>query len=155
MSDQTVKAPISAWVLGLAGLGPAMLFTAVALFADTPLWPHAWRFMLCYGAVILSFIGGAWWGLASAPGASGGRASLYVLAIAPALVAAVSLIIGDWRGLSAVSAAFFAALAVDTHLVASGVAPKWWTRLRLPLSAMMGLLHAAVAWTWATRTGGM
>ncbi len=155
MSEQTIKAPMSAWALGLAGLAPAIVFTAVALFADTPLWPHAWRFMLCYGAVILSFIGGAWWGLASAPGASGGRISLYVLAIVPAVVAAVCLIIGDWRALSAVSLAFFAALGVDARLVASGVAPGWWIRLRLPLSATMGLLHAAVAWTWATRAGGL
>ena len=147
------RAPLAAWILGGAGLIPALAFAGAALFADTPFWPHAWRGMLSYGAVILAFLGGAWWGLASAPTVSGRRFWLYALAVTPALIAAGCLLVAEWRSLGVLAAAFAAALVVDARLVAAGLAPRWWLGLRLPLSGAMAVLHGVVAWTWAANAG--
>lgn len=152
MTD-TSKAPAAAWILGAAGVIPALFFAAVAVFGDTPYWPHAWRGMLSYGAVILAFIGGAWWGLASAPAVSGRRFWLYALAVTPALIAAGCLVVAEWRALGVLAAAFLAALVVDARLVAAGLAPRWWLGVRLALSGAMAVLHGVVAWTWATNAG--
>ena len=141
--------PIARW-LGYAGLLPQI--AAVAMVASGNLY---WRFAAlalayAYAALIFSFSGGMWWGLAAR---SEGRAPdwAWVAAIMPSLIALVSAIpwaIGDtwpgpslgWLGLS-----ILASLIVDYRFHAIGLAPSGWMALRTPLAIGLGLLTLAAA----------
>lgn len=95
-----------------------------------------------YAALILSFLGGLWWGIA----ASQPRAPewLWVAAVAPSLIAlgsAVPWALGEpWPGpsLLILGASLIATLAVDTALARRKLTPPWWMSLRLPLSLGLG-----------------
>lgn len=139
--------------LGLAGLLPALACLAGVLVGG-----GQWRYVALaagfgYAALILSFLGGLWWGLASAPGAaerSGARGWVFGLAILPSLIAfALYLpwIFGlPWPGPSLVVLGIAIALSplVDRRLRARGLAPEWWLSLRWPLSLGLGLATLAM-----------
>jgi len=129
--------PPAACVAAVAGGDPGIRFTALAL-------------LYAYGAVILSFLGGIWWGLA----ARGGRAApdwLWFAAVAPSLAAVATA--WPWAvglawpapSLIALGAAVLATLAVDRRLVALRLAPPDWMQLRVPLSLGLGTLLIAGA----------
>ncbi len=141
--------PIARW-LGFAGLVPQA--AAVALLASGDL---DWRFIalsgaFAYAALILSFLGGLWWGLAAA---NTGRAPawLWVAAVVPSLFALTTAIPwtigGTWPGpsLVALGVALVATLLVDRRLVALGLAPDGWMALRVPLSVGLGALSIVAA----------
>ena len=137
--------------LGLAGLLPQLL----AVFALVGGNPDA-RFValacaFAYAALILSFLGGMWWGLAAAstetiPG------WLWIAAVTPSLVAFASAypwMVGEpWPGPSLVllGIALIASLVVDWKLRRMNMAPAWWITLRLPLSIGLGGMTVAIAW---------
>lgn len=124
--------PPAACVVAIAGGDPAIRFSALAL-------------LFAYVAVILSFLGGLWWGFAAREGARAPR-WLWIAAVVPSLVAvaaawpwAVGL---SWPGpsLVALGVAVFLTLMVDRRLVTLGIAPSDWMRLRVPLSLGLGTL---------------
>ena len=141
---RTAGIPIVPLLLGLAGLIP---FLWGALTVEPGALQH-WgartlgpRFVgpyvqLFYGAVILSFMSGVIWGFAAR---TEGReaAMLYVLSVLPALWAFL------FTGGGPVSAAMFLAfgfallLPVDWFAWSRGLAPEWWMRLRLLLTAVV------------------
>lgn len=136
--------------LGFAGLLPQAA-AVVALLSGAP----DWRFIalagaFAYAALILSFLGGLWWGLAAA---SADRAPtwLWVASVVPSLVAlatAIPWMVGAaWPGpsLVALGLALFAALLVDRRIVALGLAPSGWMALRMPLSLGLGALSIVAA----------
>ena len=141
--------PVLPFSLGLSGLVP---FWALALAKATG-WPHALPpgeiagMLATYGATILSFLGGVRWGIAVATPRQAGTATDYLFGVTPQLFAWGALVLPDpWR---------FAVLAVgvlvlgpiDRNLVARGLVPDWFGRLRMLLSLGAGaaLLVAAVA----------
>ncbi len=87
--------------------------------------------LVVYGTVILSFMSGTIWGFATR---AGGRhaAILYALSTAPAIWAL-------FLGFSALMLAlgFLALLLLDRHAQRAGLAPPWWMRLRLLLTALV------------------
>jgi hypothetical protein len=107
-----------------------------------------------YAGLILSFVGGAWWGIAAAAPAAQGRGVLgwvWVAAVLPSLVALGG---GLWwlaepaRPEPALVVLAFALLAsplVDRRLAAMALVPRWWTALRWPPSVAMGLATLALA----------
>lgn len=135
--------PAAARWLGLAGLLPQIAVVAVQLSGDPDWLFSAQALGFAYAALIFSFLGGLWWGLAAA---SGGRAPvwLWLASVAPSLVALASAwpwAIGKtWPGpsLVALGIGIAASLIVDRALVRSGIAPPWWMRLRVPLSLGLG-----------------
>ena len=148
-------------LLGLAGLLPQI--TAVALIAsgrgdptDLAWIPLAvgYGLALIYAAVILSFLGGIWWGFAVRREAGQGR--LVAVAVLPSLIAAVcvgwaaaTVQTGGPLPLIVLGAAVLLTLLVDRHLVATGEAPAGWMRLRVPLSVgLAGLTIAAGLLLW-------
>jgi hypothetical protein len=144
-------APRLALVLGYAGLLPQLAAVAVLLADDT-----GWRFAAlalgyAYAALILSFLGGIWWGIA-AQAHRPVPAWLWVAAVAPSLVALASAIpwaIGKpWPGpsLGWLGIALLLSLVVDYRLWATRLAPPWWLHLRLPLSLGLGLLTLVVSY---------
>lgn len=142
--------PPIAFGLGFAGLLP-QLAALLALVSGEP----DWRFValaaaFAYAALILSFLGGLWWGIAAA---NAGRAPtwLWIASVAPSLIAfasAVPWMIGaSWPGPSLVvlGGVLVLTLTVDRRIVALGLAPPGWMKLRTPLSLGLGVLTIGVA----------
>lgn len=135
--------------LGYAGLVPQVAAFVMVLDGDP-----RWRFTAlalgyAYAALILSFLGGLWWGLAAAarlPVSSW----IWGVAVAPSLIALVSAIpwsMGEpWPGpsLGLLGTTLLGSLIVDHRLVATQVSPAWWMRLRVPLSVGLGGLTLAI-----------
>lgn len=140
--------PPARW-LGYAGLIPQILLAAVVIGGPVKFGPPAIGLALSYSALILSFIGGAWWGLA-ANQKMRVPLWLWLAAIAPALIAFAAigaLAIGSSvrAGLLVTGASLIAALGVDSKLAANGFCPPGWLRLRTPLSLGLGGLTILIA----------
>lgn len=148
MTDRTI--PPVPLTLGLAGLLP---FWGLALgleatpFAD---WTTARvaAALAAYGAIIVSFLGGIRWGLATAavPKASAGQ---YALAVLPSLLAWGALALPTVPRLAVLGVVVLALGPLDKPLVTAGLAPVWFGRLRAILSAGAGaalLAAALIVW---------
>ncbi|MEN8860810.1 DUF3429 domain-containing protein [Qipengyuania flava] len=138
--------------LGLAGLLPQ--FTCVAvLYAGPAEWREAaLAIAFAYAALILSFLGGMWWGIAAAAPAAQRRKALgwlWIAAVLPSLVALACFLPWalDWAwpepSLVMLGGALLVSLGVDAKLGA--LAPRWWMALRVPLSTGLGLATIAAA----------
>ena len=134
--------PRSALILGLAGLLPFAWGVATLWSPALALQTTAWvgpRFIgpyvgLFYGAVILSFMSGVLWGFATrAEGAV--AASGYALSTLPALWAFFMTGGGDQAAAVALIAGFAGLLGLDWMFWNQGLAPPWWMKLRLILTA--------------------
>jgi hypothetical protein len=130
--------------LGAAGLLPMLgVLTVQAGMVSGVARADALLIGLGYAALILSFLGGLWWGLGSA---AGERAPgwLWVAAVSPSLIAffAMALMVLDLMraqaALGVIGAALILALPVDKALVRAGLTPAWWMQLRTPLSLGLG-----------------
>ena len=138
--------------LGLAGLLPQMACVAIVLFG-----PEAWHdaargIAAVYAALILSFLGGMWWGLAAGAPAAERRSALrwvWIAAVTPSLVALASLapmVVGSSTpepSLVMLGAALLISLGVDARF--GRLAPPWWMQLRVPLSVLLGSATIATA----------
>jgi hypothetical protein len=135
--------PRSALILGLAGLIPFLWGVATQLSEPLALWGVAWlgpRFVgpyigLSYGMVILCFMSGVLWGFATKAEDDAGR--FYALSVIPALWA--FFLVGDGPVSSAIylGAGFLGLLVLDWQFQAQGLAPRWWMRLRVMLTAVV------------------
>lgn len=136
-----------AQILGLAGLLP-QLFAIVAAF-DGKIRFIALSGAFLYAAVIFSFLGGFWWGLAVADPKA--PQWIYGVAVLPSLLALVSgipwMIGSTWPGpsLAFLGIAIIVALSVDFRLNWLGMMPDWMLRLRIILSTGLGLTTLALA----------
>lgn len=138
--------PRSALLLGLAGLIPfawGALTTLLPQFGLDASRVIGSRFVgpylqLYYGAIILSFMSGVLWGFATK--AEGQLATAgYVLSVLPALwaffmtgggpvTASINLIVG-----------FLGLLLLDWQFWRMELAPSWWMKLRVLLTALVVL----------------
>jgi Protein of unknown function (DUF3429) len=135
--------------LGLAGLLPMAALLGLVLGGGVQ-----WRFGALalgwfYAALIFSFLGGLWWGLAAAqPGRA--PAWLWLVSIVPSLAALATLapwLIGEpWPGPSLIWLGTLILLSplVDRRIDALGLAPPWWLTLRLLLSGGLGAMAIAM-----------
>lgn len=98
-----------------------------------------------YAAIILSFLGGAWFGIVSREGAPGGLTAILCVSVLPSLAGWASLLLDRGAGLVSLGLLFLAVLPGDFWLSKAGLAPSWWPRLRLPLSLGMALLALVAA----------
>jgi hypothetical protein len=141
----TNRVPLAPALLGAAGLLPPLIGAVVAFGDLGSFGPVAGGFILTYAALILSFLGGSWWAFASREERP--RWGLMLLAVAPSLAAWAILPMrstveaGLWMaGLIAVSP------LADWWLHRRGLTPRWWLRLRVPLSLALALLVALCVW---------
>ena len=131
-------------LLGLAGLLPQLAAVLVLFGRDPATHFTALALAYAYAALILSFLGGLWWGLGAR--AEHPPAWLWIAAIAPSLVALASAVpwaVGEpWPGPSLIvlGAALLAALVIDREVARRDLAPPWWLALRVPLSVGLGVL---------------
>ncbi|MFN3825084.1 MAG: DUF3429 domain-containing protein [Pseudorhodobacter sp.] len=141
MTDRQI--PRAALLLGLAGLVPFLWGAGTELSDDAAalglslLGP---RFIgpyvgLAYGTVILSFMSGVLWGFAAQ--AREGAATGYALSVIPALWAFFMVGGGPVSAAINLMAGFAGLLLLDAVFVRWGLAPPWWMRLRLGLTAVV------------------
>jgi len=137
--------PPLARILGFAGLLPQLAVAGLLLFGGTDVRFTALSVGYGYAALIFSFLGGVWWGLA----AMGGTRTppwVWIAAVAPSLLALATAwpwaTGGTWPGPSLIvlGVAITASLLVDLRLKALGLTPDGWIALRAPLSIGLGLL---------------
>ena len=145
--------PTAPLMLGLAGLIP--FYWAVLLIWGLPpaltrplpgvLSGDGATLMLRYGGIILSFMSGALWGFATR---AHGRAALcYGLSVLPALWWLFAPDLGTGRALFDLALGFAGLLAIDALFAHWRLAPGWWMRLRLILTA--GVLAAIGLAYWS------
>ncbi len=133
-------------LLGYAGLLPQAGLLALALgLADSTGLIHG--LAMFYAGLILSFLGGIWWGFAMRR--PDGPGALVWLAVAPTVVtvALTALAVGGslrWA-MVGLAVTLFLTLPVDRHLVRTGEAPAGWMGLRVPLSLGLGALTILTA----------
>ncbi len=128
--------PRSAFALGWLGVLPFVALSLLAVTGGVLPAGDAMRVLVTYGLIILSFMGGAQWGLAmqaagSQDGANGAGLGISVL---PALVAFGLSFLPAGPGLLGLSAAFVALLGYELWTSRAGTAPAWYPALRLQLT---------------------
>lgn len=130
----------AARLLGAAGLLPQ--FAALVLQAQNPGGEAGRILAFGYASLILSFLGGIWWGFAMRR--LDRQRVLAIVAVVPSLVPvalAPAIVYLGWRwGLVGLAVALMLTLVVDRRLVERGDAPDGWMGLRVPLSGGLALL---------------
>jgi Protein of unknown function (DUF3429) len=147
MTDSPPPLPRIALVLGVAGLAP-QVWALIATFneADRYTGLAAGYF---YAALIFSFLGGFWWGVAASR--KDAPEWLYVAAVVPSLIAfatGIPWMTGDeWPGpsLAVLGLGILAAILVDRTLFKAGLIDRRVLLLRFGLSLGLGLLTLALA----------
>jgi hypothetical protein len=138
------RVPTSAAVLGALGLIPFLWHAATILSPGLADWGAAAfgpRFVgpfvgLAYGTVILAFMSGVLWGFATRVEGLGAAAG-YALSTVPALWAFFFVGGGPVSAAVWLAAGFVLVLMLDLMFFQRGLAPAWWMRLRLPLTAVV------------------
>ena len=136
--------PTAARILGYAGLLPNLLALGWALTLHGQPQGAIIRYALAmsgqvYAALILSFLGGMWWGVAALRVPPERLWGWLGMAVVPSLWAAAAFI-SAWiapppLGIALVlGTGLVLALFGDARLVREGLVPGWWMRLRVPLS---------------------
>lgn len=138
MNDAHPPLPRGLRLLGWSGTLPFVAALAVAALASDYRSAGLAAFV-AYGAVILSFLGGARWGRALATGSHPLR---FVEAVLPSLLAFTALLLlhRPTLCLSLLAIGFLAWMLVDV------LDPKWspaYRQLRLRISLLVLVLHAA------------
>lgn len=141
------RVPMAAMLLGAAGLLPPLMALFVRLAAgpdpESQLPGMVGALALIYSALILSFLGGIWWGVAIARLPAGEQAPLLGLAVAPSILALVLVGLSLRWPMTASTLLGLIILAtplVDRALRKRQLVPPWWLRLRVPLSLALGTL---------------
>lgn len=128
-------------LLGYAGLLPQIICLTLVATGSQWKWvalASAWA----YAALIFSFLGGIWWGLAIANPTLDKR--VYALAVLPSLIALASYIpwtLGwTWPGpsLAVLGLCLAASPLVDQAIARTVTLPAGWMRLRWHLSLGLG-----------------
>lgn len=129
--------PRTALYLALGGLVPFLVCAGVALSGNQVVLRGAEdEIMLRYGIIILAFMSGVLWGFAT--NASGKMAAVaYGLSVLPALWAFFTAVGPTPQALGALIPGFYGLLVLDYYFWRAGLAPPWWLRLRLPLTAVV------------------
>jgi hypothetical protein len=138
--------PRPAVLLGWAGVMPVALLTAAIVLSIEPLSLDARAALLAYGAAILSFLGGAQWGVLLPRNPE--EASLlwrYGVSVLPALLGFLCLLAPHTLGLVGLAAGLIGLLAYDLSTVRGGLAPGWYGTLRLQLTGSVVVLLTAAA----------
>jgi len=146
-SQLPARIPKAALLPGLLGLTPfwALALSTIAGAGIDPLL--ALTALIMYGAIILSFVGALWWGLAVHAPAKAPRDSLFVWSVIPALIGWFATLALPDVGLRMLMAGLALQWVLDGMLVRKvpELIPGWMFRLRTMLT--FGALGAlGLAW---------
>ena len=142
-----MRIPLAALIPGLLGLIP---FWGLALSAhlSTGLDPLlALMALIMYGAIILSFVGALWWGMAIHAAPTAPRAAMFVWSVVPALIGWVAIMTTPAIGLRMLMAGLALQWVLDGLLMryVPNLIPGWVFRLRTMLT--FGAI-SALAFVW-------
>lgn len=127
----------TARLLGYLGILPQVAAVAWVAAGEQ----DAAAIAVAYPLLILSFLGGTWWGLAIRQ--SEPRDEWMIVAVLPSLIAlalgAASIVTaGSPWIFVAIGSAILLTLPADRALADRGLAPEGWMTLRIPLSLALG-----------------
>jgi len=130
---RSVVATTARW-LGFCGLIP-FYGALLVLLLPQPEWaPIAWRALIGYGVVILTFLGAVHWGVAISAQAVSESAAMRLLiwSVVPSLIGWSVLLLGLAPGpaLLVLAAGFSAQFGADLRLNRARQAPDWFLALR-------------------------
>ncbi len=138
--------PRPALLLGWAGVIPFALLTVATVLGLEPLSLDARAALLAYGAAILSFLGGAQWGVLLPRNQKDAALPWrYGVGVLPALIGFLCLLAPHTLGFVGLAAGLLGLLAYDLSTVRRGLAPGWYGTLRLQLTGAVVLLLAIAA----------
>lgn len=137
------RAPVAVQVLGYAGLVP---FAAMAIIiaATGSNASGVIRAEIAYGAAMLSFLGGARWGMAIAAGGTQHLFRPLGLATLPTLFASLVLFMPSPTALVALIAGFVLLLIADRQDARAERIASWYWSLRLTLT-LLALVALAIS----------
>lgn len=139
------RPPLIVLLLGFAGLLPVLAAVITVHGGHFFYGAALHKAVIVYGGLILSFIGGAYWGLAARSNDEDMAAWTYGWSVVPSLAGWVAVTLpGPWDSLS-LALCFLALLVLDWRLYKRGLTPAWWLSLRLPLSLSMAGLYGFFA----------
>jgi Protein of unknown function (DUF3429) len=133
---------LCSWV----GLGSSrLLYRRQGLSSRSTRWSLDLTVALrAYGACILSFMGGAQWGVLL-PRAEGYAPFFrYLISVLPALLAFLCLLIPDTLGLIGLIVSFSILLVYDLSTVRQGLASRWYASFRIQLTLAVVVRHRQV-----------
>jgi hypothetical protein len=141
-------APRAAVLLGWLGVVPFAAFVVVVYAGRVLPRDAALNGMLVYGCLILSFLGGAQWGLTIATPQSSGRTHAYRLAISvlPSLAAFCVWHLPITTSLVALAALFIAWLVYEVATARDEIAPAWYPALRIQLTSAVVVCLLSASW---------
>jgi hypothetical protein len=141
--DTNSNVPPSAAWLGALGALPFIGLAGAAPFLESAPRIFVVHALAAYGAVILSFLGGVHWGLAIGSQSHADHQALRTrlsVSVIPSLAAWVALLFTEKTGLLILAAAIAVMLWVDIRATRDGNAPRWYPKLRIPLTAVVVLV---------------
>jgi hypothetical protein len=130
------KMPRSVLWLGALGLLPFVAASLLAVIAPS-IKETAVAALIAYGAVILSFLGGALWGLIIGRADADRMGGLLILSVVPSLIGWVSLLLPPVMALVLLALSSGCWFVVDTRMAKEKIAPPWYPRLRMPLTVIV------------------
>ena len=131
--------PLGPWLLGLSGLIPFIGCVALVFAAPPPFNTVAETAFISYGAVILSFLGGARWGAELVRGGDRPSTGRLAAAVVPSVIgwfAVTLLYAGAPIALGMILVAGVAQLFWDLAAARSGLLPAWTAPLRITLTVV-------------------
>lgn len=146
-TSYSMRMPKAALLPGLLGLIPfyVLALSSVASLGLPPV--IALLGMVTYGAVILSFVGAIWWGVAIHAPAGAPRTGLFIWSVIPALIGWFATLTAPDLGVLLLSAGFLIQWVLDAFLSKKHptLFPPWVFMLRSILTA--GVLSAlSLSW---------
>jgi hypothetical protein len=131
------RIPFWPLALGLAGLIPFYLSLWMSLSGEMTLAMFGPLSFVSYAAVILSFLGGARWGLELARAPAQPAAWRLVASVAPSIAGWIAVVvnIAPTFSIAVLMAGFAAQFAWDARASRTGHAPAWYLALRAILTA--------------------
>lgn len=141
--------PKAALVLGWAGVIPFAAGGLALLLGTGPIREGVWVLvpLLAYGALILSFLGGVRWGLAFRIRDEEGQAKALALSVLPSLAGWIGVCLYAHPGVAimVLICGHVVQGAYDVASARDGLAPAWYGRLRIQLTAA-AVLALTLAW---------
>jgi hypothetical protein len=141
------KLPRIAFLLGLSGLLPQIMAAAICLHPPHAAFGQFAAFL--YAALIFSFLGGLWWGIAAVKQTA--PRWLYGAAVMPTLISFGAGLLWIVRGGSAGPSLIIVGLGlllsplIDWQLDRQGLVPGRWLTMRIILSLGLGALTVLAA----------
>ncbi len=132
-----------AYGLGFLGLIPFIVMALLIAVAPTDA-PLLSRALLYYGATILAFLGGVYWGL-SLPADESVHPIFLALAVVPQLIGFGALLSPAPLAHATLGAALVSVLVIDVAYWRKSLVPRWFLPLRVTLSLVAAISMLAAA----------